>query len=170
MDQGECDIRNYCRYSNKHRSSIFITLFTLWLFASLLLSKAFTGLLLNTFFYVNSIPVVTTLQDIRDNKQILVYGSIGYFKLIQRTNKFYLEDIINRTKNDREHFPSFKKTIENIVNGKAVILATSSTIKLATEMAMFYHDKLSVSKVKYFPEYLTFIVHRHREFTKIISF
>ena len=160
------DIRYYCKNINKINSLIFITIVIIWIISSLILGFAFKGLLLNTFFIIKSTPVVNTLEDIRKNKHLLINGQLDYLPYLARINKFTIEDIITRMKETK----NITNTIEKIINGEGIIISDSLNTKKFISSAKFYNDKISVSESKYLPDYLSFIVHKNRNFTKIIEF
>ena len=105
------DIRYYCKNITKLNSLIFITQVVIWLFASLILSLSFNGLLLNTFFFIKSTPVVNTLEDIRDNKKLLIDGPHQYPQDVAKMNEFDIDDILFRIKQNEIYFPTIKKLL-----------------------------------------------------------
>ena len=116
------DIRTYCKSLSKIHSLIFINLVLIWIMMSFILSTSFTGLLLNTFFNIKSIPVVNTLQDIRKNKKLLIGGDGKYLSLITGTGEFDLKDIIDRMDGDKKYIYNFEINVNHIINSKGVIL------------------------------------------------
>ena len=68
----------------------------IWLISSLILSKAFTGILLSSYFNITSKPVLTTLQDIRDNENLLIFGNHDNLLMWSKINKLNINDILRR--------------------------------------------------------------------------
>ena len=56
--------------------------------------------MLNSYFNIKSIPVVNTLQDIRNNKQLSIGGHYPYISYISNISKFHIDDILVRIKED----------------------------------------------------------------------
>ena len=84
------------------------------------MSKAFTGLLLNTFFFMKNIPIVKTLQDIRENKNLLITGNSLTLSAISKFNKVDINDIITRIKENNYSQSPIRKVIELVINGGGV--------------------------------------------------
>ena len=165
------DMRSFVRKDNVKFSSMFICLVIIWYMSSQVLSLSFNGLLLNTFFNIKSIPVGNTLEDIRNNTELLIGGlQVYYLQWISSIRKFYISDIIERLDNDEEFFSNIRKGIENVINGKGVIILSSLYMKWVTHLARFYDNLLFISETKYLPDYISFVVHRHRNFTKFMKF
>ena len=137
---------------------------------SFILSTSFTGLLLNTFFNIKSIPVVNTLQDIRKNKKLLIGGDGKYLSLITGTGEFDLKDIIDRMDGDKKYIYNFEINVNHIINSKGVILLNTLFRRVFMEMTKFYYDRIFVSGTKYFPDFASFSVHKHRNFSKLIEY
>ena len=142
----------------------------IWFFSSLILNLAFNGLLLNTYFFIKSKPVVNTLQDIRNNKQLLIDGHYEYLSYMSKINKFDIDDILERMNQDKIHLPNMTNTLEHIINGKGIGLSTTGYIKTLLNLARFYNEKLFVSENKYLPDYQMFFVFKYQKFTKLIEF
>ena len=162
------DIRNYCQPYSKIQSKIISIILVIWLLASVVISYAFTGMLLNTFFNKKFIPIIDNIQDIRDNQQLLIWGFHDTLSKISKIHKLHIDDILERMKRNKIIF-EFKNLIEYVINGQGVVLHHSVGRKLFMEMTINYHDKLAIS-CKYLPDFSAFLVDRNKSFTNIILF
>ena len=168
--QGE-DIRINCNKNNKIHSRIFIMLVTLWIILCLVLSYAFTGLLLNTFFRLKPSPVVNTLQDIRDNKQLLIMGDAYSLSYIYQNNNFDISDIIERIEQSDHFYNTNRRSkLFDVVNGITVLVYNTFRTSQINYGARFYQDRLFISPSKYFPDYMTFFILKNEPYTKMIEF
>ena len=97
------DIRIYFDLQNKMKTIGFIFVLILWLLNALVLSKSFTGVLLESFFKVKTVPIVSSLQDIRDNKRLMIGGHHLYLSMFSKSYKYNLSDIIKRVDQDKDN-------------------------------------------------------------------
>ena len=114
--------------------------------------------------------MVNTLEDIRNNTELLIGGPTYYLTWISSIRKFSISDILTRLMNDKKYFPDIPKSIENVINGKGVILFSTLYMKMFRHLASFYDNLMILSETKYLPDYISFVVHRHRNFTKFMKF
>ena len=156
FEQNIIDIRKFYPENNKLKKYILIILFNIWLFSSLIISKSFNGLLLNSFFYVEHVPVVTTLQDILDNKPLNVRGSSN-LRYLSREN-FNLTDIIEKAKKNKKNYTSYEIILKDVANGDLVLLANSILMRFIKFYSRTYLDRIVVSDTKYIPNYTTMYV------------
>ena len=163
------DIRNYCKPRYRLYSILLTMLSIIWLFSSLILSKSFNGLLLNSFFNIKFSPVVNTLEDIRNDKKITIYGIRKELSTITKTLHFDIDHILKRIPKIEENF-NLTNSIELVAQEKAVMLINSLTKRTCMEIFDFYKERIHVSDKKYLPNFAIFIVHKKREYTKIIHY
>ena len=130
-EQSGEDIRIYCRRNNKIHKWILICLFIIWLYSSLIISKSFTSLLLRTFFELKPIPIVNTLKDIRDNKDLKLTGHIGYLETFSNEN-FNITDIIERMRIVSNQYKTYEKIIGGLINCDVVLLCPGFFRETAT--------------------------------------
>ena len=149
---------------------ILIYLIIIWLISSQILCQAFTGILLNSYFNIKSTPVVNTLQDIRDNKQLLIGGHFPYLQYISNISKFHIDDILARMQQDTKRLPRVRDSIEYIINGKGIVLYNTLVKRNYIEIVKFYKEKIYISENKYLPEIASFFIKRNQNFTKIVEF
>ena len=169
-EQGDIkDVRNYCEPGCKICSNVSTMLFVIWLFSSVILSKSFTGLLLNSFFNVKYEPIVKTLEDIRENKHILPWGD-KYLSLGSKDTNLNFNDIVKRIENNREIFTDLIKAVEMVLKGEAVLLYNSIQRRSFMNVFDSYENRIYVSSTKYLPNYSVFVVQKNREYTNIIQY
>ena len=88
---------------NKMLTLSFITLLVIWLFMSLVLNQSYTSLLLNTYFNVKTTPVVKSLDDIREHKELLISGIIFYFKALIIEFGIDIQHLLTRLNQDNDN-------------------------------------------------------------------
>ena len=111
-----------------------ILLIGVWLQSASILSKAFTGLLLNTYFNVMWVPIVNDLQDIIDNKDINIAGEenlLKWFLVNYQYDQHAINGFLARVDryqeqvNYRERFHLdymiYDPLLNDIINGKTVL-------------------------------------------------
>ena len=162
--------RSFYNNSRKTNSTIFFHLFVNWLISSLILSKAFTCLLLDSFFYTKVIPIVRTLQDIQENKQLLIGGDYHSLSILTNIVKFDIKDLLARMNENKYPSSNIRKMIELIINGKGVVLFNTFIRRTFIDLAKFYNDKIYISDHKYLPDYTSFLVYKEQQSSKIIEF
>ena len=82
------------------------------------------GLLLNVFFKIIEVPVVDSLDDILNNKNLIVFSSPPYIARLKLDSSFeleYMQEIVTRAE-------SFKKAHKNVDYQEAL----SDVIKINT--------------------------------------
>src|SRR5690349_1706777 len=85
LGQSSMEINIFSSMQMKNIS--MITLIIIWLQSASILSKAFSGLLLNTYFNVKSVSIVNSLEDIINNQDINIGLDIHLFNhAIQESN------------------------------------------------------------------------------------
>ena len=173
VEQGDNnDIRNYSQPGNQIYSMILTILNIIWLFSSLILSKSFAGLLLNTYFNIKPTLVVNTIEDIRNNKEMVPYGPWRSLSFLSKSSNLDIDDIIERMKQFQKDndLPELIELIENIVDGQTIAIYTSQQSRLLMEVFYSYKNRIFVSDHKYLPNYSVFFVHKNRKYTKIIHY
>ena len=60
------------KHLSKINKILIIKIIFIWQIGALLITKMFTGSFLNTFFITHTVPLVDSLQDIIENKQLIV--------------------------------------------------------------------------------------------------
>ena len=72
--------------------------------------------------------MVNTLQDIRDNKQLLIDGHHQYLSYMAYINKLDIVDILARMKEDEIHFKNMKNTLEHIIMEHKMVMVSVFSI------------------------------------------
>ena len=140
-----------------------ILLFVIWLQSASVLSKAFTGLLLNTFFNVKSVPIVNDFKDIIVNKDIniacdenllqlflVIYKYdkdtsdrlqarvTKYQKQVKYRERFHLDNMIN------------DEILNHVINGRTVLLTFTQLRLIYYHHYKLYEDDIAIGEEKYF--------------------
>ena len=175
-----CDEITQCKWKINFKNSLnklsFILLIVIWSQSASILTKAFTGLLLNTYFNQKLLPIVETIQDIYLNKEISIAADskifIDYSKRIDEWNEFK-SDILVRIiefENKSNYSPAdyFKDVFRKLINGKVVILMQSGKVR---EFEMWWKQEKSyfeTSSYKYSPNYSNYFVAKSNPIARLI--
>ena len=149
----------------------FILLIVIWSQSASILTKAFTGLLLITYFNQTYVPIVKTLDDIYSNKDILIASSSTRFqsstrKLILYKSFDLLNDIYNRIV-EFEQVHEYRELDENhyltdyiftaMIKGRIIILLNTQRSR---DFQYHWKDEASrfhVSDQKYGLNYVNYL-------------
>ena len=140
-----------------------ILLIVVWLQSASVLSKAFTGLLLNTYFNVISVPIVNDIQDVinnediniacdenllqmflviykfdKDTKDRLLARVAEYQKKVKYRKRFHLDNMIN------------DELLNDVINGKTVLLTFTQLRLIYYHHYNLYQDDIAMGEGKYF--------------------
>lgn len=140
-EQSINDFSNYQFTQLNYREITFGILIIIWFLSSFILTKSFSGLLLNIYFNMKSHSIVNNIEDIIDNKQLSMAGwSLKYLNatkpdeykiLTQRVSEFKknFKTIFNETIDEEFGWKSFegkKLTIlEQVEKGQTVLYLDS---------------------------------------------
>ena len=144
-------------------SWVNILLIFVWLQSASILNKAFTGLLLNTFFNVKSVPIINDFKDIIDNKDINIAGQEIYLKWYLAKYE-YDQDTSNRLQDrvgryqkqvkyrERYHLNNmiYDPLLNDIINGKTVLLTFSHMRVIYLHHYKLYHREIALAEEKYY--------------------
>ena len=140
-----------------------------------ILTKAFTGNLLKTYFNVKSVPIVNTLDDVYSNKELLIEAQPGHIMQLENrygidSSKFYdlRERVDNYYENHKERDDEFQ--ISNIIWGKLALLITTLNIEIYLDRWKNWAHLFAVSKYKYLPQYAIFKVSKTLQTSKQLRF
>ena len=97
--------RSFADRHNKRLAFSYTTLLVIWLLVSLVLNQSYTSLLLNTYFNVKTTPVVQNLEDIRNNKDLLIVGIPEYLSRVSIDFNFKINDLLERIEKDPDNLP-----------------------------------------------------------------
>ena len=147
--------------------------FVIWLMASFVLNKSFTSLLLNTYFNVKTTPVVESLEDIRERKELPISGLVNYFMLLKRNLKnFDVDDLLKRMYKDDDNFQDpiiSHKIAEKVINSKSVLIGNSFQREHFLIQNKYYHDKIVIPN-KYYQQIMLFYVKKQQPFSNEIHY
>ena len=138
-------------------------LILIWLDGSLFLTKWFTGNLLNTYFNVKSVPIVNTLDDIYNNKELLLEAQLNFLDKMKNHYGFdssKVKELNNRFIDfeNKYHERDEKFMISNIIQGKLAIISHTLSIDGYLDNWKDYRHLITVSQYKYLPDFATFII------------
>ena len=146
--------------NNKMMALSFTLLFIIWLFVSLVLNRSYTSLLLNTYFNVKFKPVVESLEDIRQQKELQISGIPYYFNIIMKQFKIDIGDLISRLNENKDNFPNpiySHKVAEQVINSRTVLIANTFHTEHFRIQNKYYHDKMVITN-KYYHQIMLFYV------------
>ena len=157
---------------NKGMTFSFTMLLFLWLLVSLVLISSFTSLLLNTYFNVKTTPIVKSLEDIREHKELLVSGIPRYLKKVINDYEINIGDLLERINEDKDNFPSTipsYKIAEKVINSRSVFIGSTHQRNVFLLLNKYYHDKFIVAK-KYYQQIMLFYVNKRLPFSNKIQY
>ena len=166
-------IRSYSPKNNLLLGSSFVILVIIWLFSASVLSKAFSGKLLETHFFVERLPIVNSLDELRNNKQIGLAAEHSFLLQIADLYNINLDDLLERSKLDPDNYPmpfTSRLIAEKVINLKSVLMVTTLTKDMFLDLTKFYIDKLILLENKYFPEYLAMYVSKNLSHSSIVHY
>ena len=158
----------------------FVLLIVIWSQSASILTKAFTGLLLNTYVNQNPVPIVETLRDIYLNKKITIASSSNIFKnfmsridesdelksailarMIEFEKKFKYSEL--RAEYNTE------KIFRKLIKGEIVIMMGSK--KVQEFEGRWEQDKsyFQVSSHKYSPNYSNYLVSKNNPMARSLN-
>ena len=164
--------RSFADRHNKRLALSYITLLVIWLLVSLVLNQSYTSLLLNTYFNVKTTPVVQNLEDIRNNKDLLIVGIPEYLSRVSIDFNFKINDLLERIEKDPDNLPDpfiSSKICEKILDGKSVLIGDTEQINTFMEHNKYYHDNLVVVD-KYLPEFISFYVSKNMPLANVVHY
>ena len=139
-----------------------IILTCIWLQSASILTKAFTGLLLNTYSNIRSIPCAHNFEQIYQDQTLEVYSggqmSINndYLKANIKINSEMLDNLIERDEITRNKYKLVRGTmcfkvdfLEKIVTGKLIVICSTKIREIFQTKLAKWENMLSVSDNKY---------------------
>ena len=162
--------------SSKNISSI-ILIFVRLQNASVL-SKAFSGILLNSYFNVKSVPIVYTLEDLYHKKRLSIASVAGSFTRMSRFSE-YPDHFLEESETRSQEYGNKAKLNTNLLSpkvfmemtkGKTIILVDSLKSRTFSEQFRKFSDIFKVSEQKYSSQYSCFIVLKNENHSDLIKF
>ena len=156
-----------------------IVLIVIWLQSASVLTKAFTGILLNSYFNLKIYPVVNNLEDLYGRKDLGVACHKQTFNIPgidQYVEPKIIRDLTTRCSEYNNMldnklkivFPTHLTTsalFNEIVTGKTVILATTNAVRDYQNQFIKWSNLFTVSEHKLFNLFHIFIVSKNNKYT-----
>ena len=162
------------------KNKILMMLIIIWIIVSLLLTKSFSSVLLNTYFNPNTHLAVNSMQQIIESPDLSVAG-IGslnylnaskpeeYLKLKPRVKEYEKQLIraLHKKKFDPHWVSQSEKALDLILSGRTVFLFQSHDSTVIKRMNPWL--SLETAPDKYSPNYITiFVSKKHFCYKKIV--
>ena len=175
----QCDCK--FKFKNLLNKFSFILMIVIWSQSASILTKAFTGLLLNTYFNQKSLPIVETLQDIYFNKEILIATNSDKFQRysdrIDESNELK-SDILTRIIEFKEKFKYSEIELGNfneyffrkLIDCKMVFIMGSAKARELERWWKIEESYFQSSSHKYSPNYGNYLVAKLNPMTKTLLF
>ena len=141
--------------------------------SSFVLNKCFTSILLNTYFNVKTTPVVQSLEDIVERKDLPISGVVQYLMLFKKNfNNLNVDSLIKRIEKDDDNFPNpiiSHKIAEKVIKSRSVLIASSFQREMFLIQNKYYHDKIVIAN-KYFQQIMVYHVKKQQPFSSEIHY
>ena len=157
------------KFKNSLNKFSFVLLIVIWSQSASILTKAFTGLLLNTYFNQKLVPIVETLEDIYLNKEISIASDsqrfIGLSEKLDESNELK-NGILTRMIEFEKKFefcePCLDQYIEfflrKLIKGEIVFMIGSQKVRDFEIRWKNERRNFKVSSHKYNPNHANFLV------------
>ena len=126
--------------------------------------------MLNTYFNIKSTPAVESLDDIWENKDLVIAGIPDYLPIV--ANDYNIDDILARMRTDPDNFPDpilSKRIAKKVINGKSVLIGNSYQRSDFLKQNKKYHYHLVVVH-KNLPDFMTYFVRKHLPIAEVVHF
>ena len=152
---------------------LIFTLVIIWLFSALLITKDFTGLLLNTFFKIKFKPIVNSLDDIFNKKDILI--DANKFDIMSLNDSYGIETkkihgLLRRVEQyqAKSQEISMKDRHIDLIMGKLILLVNSIQIEHYLELNKEDENLLFNLDEKYLPDFANLLIKKDQFLSKHI--
>ena len=138
-----------------------------------ILTKALTGNLLNIYFNVKSVPIVNTLEDIYQNKELLLTTNHEILAALYQNKILDLakaKELFNRTIHIQHNGQTQTDLLFKLIEGKIVMLENSMSIYYYLVQWNNWIHLLSISSYKYFPSNIGYRVNIKHPLAANITF
>ena len=141
-----------------------------------ILTKAFTGLLLETYFSIKYVPIVSNFDELLQQKELGIAGDASFFGSIKgnstelngiwkRIGVFWLKTRYNPT------LHLFNgKFFKEVVLGKAFQLIPSHDAVYYAGQYQEWNEKYHLSDEMYFPEFRNLVISRRHKLAKKVKY
>ena len=186
LNQGSDEV-TYLRWNFKFKNSLnkfsFVLLIIIWSQSASILTKAFTGNLLNTYFRTNFQPIVETLEDIYQNNKIeIASGTKFLIDSLKRENKSVnlISHLYSRANNFIKKYNYTDSSVEEceylrekfvtkMIQGEAVFLVSSMKREFFQNYFSEHNLNYQVSSNKYGPNQSNFIIFKTHPLAKLFK-
>ena len=165
--------RNKLKISTKLSKTLFIAFICVWIQSASILTKAFTGVLLESYFSVKSVPIVNDLMDVHNNPELRVNAIMSYLSIIDKYHEYYslehstTQSLIVRgeafQKETRFEITAdlFDRSIfEQIVQGRMILIINSLSVESYRDNFKMWKDMFTIAETSYLPSYLIYAVNK----------
>ena len=144
-----------------------------------ILTKAFNGLLLNTYFNVKYVPIVQTLQDVNENNDLKIMTIPFKLDSIHKGYNISAEILKNLKRRATENREKDKVLFENVyketsiidlIMGKHVIIGSSTHMNFLLDLYGYLANYFYVSEQKYQPVFDTLLIHKKHIIARQLKF
>ena len=150
-----------------------VLLILIWIISSAIVVKAFTINLLKSYFNVKSVPIVNSLDDIYNNKELILYSELNSIRKLNNSFEFdsrKIQDLLNRSIIDNIQSNQPGQFLSKVINGKIVILRNTLIIEQITEIWKKWQKLFAVLQNKYLNGLVSFFVKKHIKYSSLAIF
>jgi len=166
----------------KYKYGMIVVIIT-WLLMVTIITQSFLSVLLNMYFNLKSVPLVSTLTDVVVNDQAHVITNMETAKRLIKSP--YLKPYHNIIKHIMNKHIQYKvvldKTIgdtsiynvpilNELINGHAIIVVNSFFADTFKQLFWKFSNKFIISKHKYFQNYLFYVLHKKSQLSNEFNF
>ena len=174
-----------CDYKKKlkHNHFKFGFILVIWIICSFILTKSFTGLLLNSYYNEEFVPLINDLGDVYQNEKFSIAGRHEILQrfehLIDNYSDYTPRNLLKRiSKYESEVKSEFihekdvfsPRIIEDMIMGKSVILIDTNTVKSIVEIYSKYQNMFTVSKQAYLHQPGFFLAKKDHFLSDLVKF
>ena len=140
-----------------------------------ILTKAFTGLLLETYFSIKYVPIVSNLDELLQKNELGIAGNSDTLGRLQNSSRdAEILKRINEYKNKTGYYwfkHEFNGTIfKEVVLGKTIQFITSNNIDYYAGQYQEWKDRYKVLDDMYFPEFSNLVISRKHKLAKKVKY
>ena len=160
----------------KSMSAITPVVISLWLLCAFIITQLFCNYLLSAYINVRYVPIVNTLDDIVNNKQMFVLLDKNLIYL-SKTGTIYKTTLSTLANRHNEYTKKLNRPVslsdvyksrifDDLANGRAAFLFNSLEIEMFITFTRHDNHRYTVSKHKYFKNIFNYIVVRNATYGK----
>ena len=154
--------RNKLKFNTKLSKTLFIAFICVWIQSASILSKAFTGLLLESYVSVKSVPIVNDLIDVHNNPELKIASDIENFKVLAQYQQQYslanntVQSLLERavhyiseTKLNLVYQLYDNRILHDLILGQLVIITNYETVKDYQNHFKKWGNRFKPTKITY---------------------